>query len=76
MNSQPYWGFNSIDHKAGTKLLNTFYVIADVRKDENGEEYHHYYKNLKLTQFSIEGWLNAIESGYLYKEKINYDLLW
>jgi len=66
LNPQPYWRFNDIYHKAGTKLLNTFYVIADVRKDENGDEYYRYSRILKLTQFSIDGWLEAIESGYLY----------
>jgi len=31
---QPYWGFYDLKHKAGTKLLNTFYVQADVKKDK------------------------------------------
>ena len=26
LNPQPYWGFDDLEHKAGTKLLNCFYV--------------------------------------------------
>ena len=26
LNPQPYWGFDDLEHKAGTKLLNAFYV--------------------------------------------------
>lgn len=26
LNPQPYWGFDDLHHKAGTKLLNTFYL--------------------------------------------------
>ena len=66
LNPQPYWGFDDIYHKAGTKLLNTFYILADVRKNNDGTEYFHYNRILKLTQFSIDGWLESIEEGYLY----------
>ncbi|MDZ7766905.1 MAG: MvaI/BcnI family restriction endonuclease [Melioribacteraceae bacterium] len=38
LNPQPYWGFNDLFHKAGTKLLNCFYVQAAVKK-ENGKEF-------------------------------------
>lgn len=40
---QPYWGFDDLEHKAGTKLLNTFYVQAEVKR-ENNKEYYHYSK--------------------------------
>ncbi|MCE5209308.1 MAG: MvaI/BcnI family restriction endonuclease [Chloroflexi bacterium] len=63
---QPYWGFDDLFHKAGTKLLNTFYVLADVKKDGEGTEYFKYSRILKLTNFSFDGWLNAIEAGCLY----------
>lgn len=66
LKTQPYWGFDDIYHKAGTKLLNTFYVIADTKKDDEGVEYFRYNKILKLTQFSIDGWINAIETGFLF----------
>lgn len=38
---QPYWGFRDLEHKAGTKLLNCFYVQAEVKREE-GEEYYWY----------------------------------
>lgn len=39
LNPQPYWGFKDLEYKAGTKLLNCFYVQAEVKRD-NGEEYY------------------------------------
>ena len=66
LNPQPYWGFADIYHKAGTKLLNTFYVIADCDRDSNGLEYYNYNQIFKLTNFSFDGWLDAIEAGVLY----------
>jgi hypothetical protein len=38
LNPQPYWGFDDLFHKAGTKLLNCFYVVADDKR-EGGIEY-------------------------------------
>ncbi len=43
LNPQPYWGFDDLEHKAGTKLLNTFYVQAEV-KTERKKEFYHYTK--------------------------------
>ncbi len=43
---QPYWGFDDLFHKAGTKLHNCFYVVADVKIVE-GEEYF-FYKNILM----------------------------
>ena len=59
---QPYWGFNDLEHKAGTKLLNCFYVRADV-KIENGVEYFKYSEILILQKFSIDGFLKELEAG-------------
>ena len=59
---QPYWGFRDLEHKAGTKLLNTFYVQAEVKR-EAGLEYFHYTKVQILRQFSFKGFLKAIEHG-------------
>jgi hypothetical protein len=33
LSPQPYWGFDDLAHKAGTKLLNCFYVQAEVKKE-------------------------------------------
>src|SRR3989344_4155757 len=40
---QPYWGFDDLEHKAGTKLLNSFYVQAEV-KTEEGKEFYKFSK--------------------------------
>ncbi len=62
INPQPYWGFDDLAHKAGTKLLNCFYVRADVKKI-NGVEHFHYNKVQLLRKFSFEGFLKAISTG-------------
>lgn len=61
----PYWGFNDIYTKAGTKLLNCFYVLADVKK-EGGKEYFHYNKVLMLKRVNMDKFIDAIEEGCLY----------
>lgn len=64
LDPQPYWGFNDLKHKAGTKLLNTFYVQADVKKDKKTKiEYYHYNKVLMLQKFNFRGFLNCLEEG-------------
>lgn len=62
LNPQPYWGFDDLEHKAGTKLLNTFYVQAEV-KIKNKKEYYHYVKVMMLRNFNFEGFLKALEEG-------------
>ena len=59
---QPYWGFQDLYHKAGTKLHNCFFVGADVKKIE-GKEYFKYEKILKLSGFSLEKFIESIEQG-------------
>ncbi len=62
LNPQPYWGFDDLEHKAGTKLLNTFYVQAEV-KIVRKKEFYHYTKVMMLQKFSFEGFLKALEEG-------------
>lgn len=62
LNPQPYWGFDDLEHKAGTKLLNTFYVQAEVEVRRK-KEYYHYTKVMMLQKFSFEGFLKALEQG-------------
>ena len=62
LNPQPYWGFDDLEHKAGTKLLTTFYVQAEV-KIERKKEYYHYTKVMMLQKFNFEGFLKALEDG-------------
>jgi len=64
LNPQPYWGFDDLEHKAGTKLLNAFYVQAKVKK-VRGKEYYHYTKIMMLQKFSFEGFLKALEEGQI-----------
>ena len=62
LNPQPYWGFDDLEHKAGTKLLNAFYVQAEV-ETKRKKEYYHYMKVIMLQKFSFEGFLKALEEG-------------
>ncbi len=62
LNPQPYWGFDDLFHKAGTKLINCFFVQAQVKK-EKGKEYFMYDKILMLQKFSIDKFLSALENN-------------
>lgn len=62
LDPQPYWGFDDLEHKAGTKLLNAFYVQAEVQIVRKKELYH-YTKVMMLQKFSFEGFLKALEEG-------------
>lgn len=62
LNPQPYWGFDDLSSKAGTKLLNCFYVQADVKKEKN-KEYYKYSKILMLQKFNFVSFLDQIEKG-------------
>jgi hypothetical protein len=62
LNPQPYWGFDDLANKAGTKLINCFFVQAD-SKIENGVEYFHYKKIMMLRTFLFDKFLEQIEKG-------------
>ncbi len=64
LDPQPYWGFDDLFHKAGTKLHNCFYIQAE-SKIENDNEYFHYSKIMILTKLSLEKFLDAIEKAYI-----------
>jgi len=59
---QPYWGFDDLSNKAGTKLLNCFFVQART-KVENSIEYVNYTTIKMLRKFSFEKFLDMIEKG-------------
>lgn len=62
LNPQPYWGFDDLFHKAGTKLLNCFYIRAEVKREGRSE--HFWYREIMILQrFSLESFLKAIEDG-------------
>ena len=62
LNPQPYWGFDDLHHKAGTKLLNCFYVQAEAMKAAE-QEFFHYSRVLVLEGFDFERFLDAMEEG-------------
>jgi hypothetical protein len=62
---QPYWGFEDLFHKAGTKLLNCFFIQARTKR-VNNEEYYHYENILMLQSFSKNKYIEAIENGNIY----------
>ncbi len=64
LNPQPYWGFDDLFHKAGTKLHNCFYIRADVKRN-GGKEYYLYREIFMLRGFSQEKFIMAIEGGNL-----------
>jgi hypothetical protein len=59
---QPYWGFDDLRSKAGTKLLNCFYAQAEVKKCD-GEEFYRYSKVTMLQKFSFDEFLRELENG-------------
>lgn len=64
LDPQPYWGFQDLYHKAGTKLRNTFYLKAD-RKREDDIEYFIYKEIYILESFSVERFVKGIEDGFV-----------
>jgi len=62
LNPQPYWGFDDLNYKAGTKLLNCFYVKASVRRSGTIEHYH-YSQIMILRKFEFARFLTALEQG-------------
>lgn len=64
LSPQPYWGFDDLFHKAGTKLLNCFFVQAKVIRKQ-GQESYHYEKIQMLKGFNIEKFVQGIREGYV-----------
>ena len=61
----PYWGFDDLFHKAGTKLHNCFFIRAENKKVD-GQEFFLFSDILMLKTFSLERFLDAVESGDVY----------
>ncbi len=62
---RPYWGFGDLAHKAGTKLLNAFFVEAEVKK-ESGSTFFRYSRIFILQEFRLEGLLHGLEAGFVF----------
>jgi len=65
LDPQPYWGFEDLMYKAGTKLKNCFYILADAKK-EGRIEFFKYSEILILQSFNLEGLLRGLEQGFVY----------
>lgn len=63
--SMPYWGFQDLFHKAGTKLHNSFFVQASTKRSK-GKTYFHYEDIYMLKNFDLEKFIGAIETGSIY----------
>lgn len=64
LNPQPYWGFDDLFHKVGTKLLNCFYIRADTKR-EGGREYFWYKEIMVLQKLSLNNFIQAIAKGFI-----------
>lgn len=65
LSTLPYWGFNDIYTKIGTKLINCFFVQADVKR-KRGTLYYHYNNVLMLKKVNKAKFIDAIEQGIIY----------
>lgn len=62
MDPEPYWGFDDLRYKIGSKIMNCFYVVADSNV-ENKQEFFKYEKLFILSGFSFDKFLNCLEDG-------------
>lgn len=62
LSPKPYWGFDDLAHKAGTKLLNCFYIKAAVKRIEKIEHFH-YQEIYVLEKFSPDKFIDTIAEG-------------
>jgi len=65
LNPQPYWGFDDLRNKAGTKLLNCFYIVAESKRFQK-QEYFNYSNIMILKDLHFDGLLSGIEKGFVY----------
>jgi len=59
---QPYWGFDDLSNKAGTKRINCFFVEADAKKVD-GSEHYKFVRVLMLKKFLFQNFLKQMEEG-------------
>ncbi len=65
LDPQPYWGFDDLFHKAGTKLHNCFFIWAESKKID-GKLHFHYQEIFMLKELNIGSFIKAIENGDVY----------
>lgn len=61
----PYWGFNDLYTKIGSKLTNCFFVVAESKKEDQ-QTYFHYHKALMLKSIDKENFIKTIEQGEVF----------
>ncbi|MDO4820284.1 MAG: MvaI/BcnI family restriction endonuclease [Prevotella sp.] len=61
----PYWGFNDLYTKVGTKLINCFFVLAETKR-EGQSQFYHYNNVLMLKNVDKNKFIDAIEQGIIY----------
>lgn len=61
----PYWGFDDLYIKVGSKLRNCFLAEAQ-KKTIAGIPHYWYRKVTMLSAFKLENLLNLLEAGYVY----------
>ena len=64
LSPKPYWGFDDLAHTAGKKLLNCFYLKAEVKRI-NKIEHFHYQDIFVLQKFSPDKFIAAIAEGLI-----------
>jgi MvaI/BcnI restriction endonuclease family len=62
LDPRPYWGFDDLEHIVGTKLLNCFYVQAEVKK-KNERELYRYSKVMMLQRFRFDKFWQRSSKG-------------
>ena len=64
---KPYWGFDDLFYKIGSKLHNTVFVTAESKK-EDGREYFRYTEGLMLHSLQLNRFIDAISKGTILAE--------
>ena len=64
LSPKPYWGFDDLSCKAGTKLFNCFYIKAAVKRIDK-IEYFHYQDIFLLQKLSPDKFIEAIAKGLI-----------
>jgi len=65
LNPQPYYGFNDLMYKAGTKLKNCFYVQA--QNEWRGKDEYFLFDEVEiLSEFNFDGFLDCLEKGVIF----------
>lgn len=62
LDPQPYWGFEDLEHKIGSKLTNCFFVQAAVKRTD-GKEFYKYERAMMLKGLDFEGFLQCLENS-------------